>query len=221
MAAPGGLNAPQCHEINPPTSLPPPAPPPTAGDTRSLDLGDSTTPFDCPPGCLIDSLCQTTSPITVGVDLRTATPETPDLADLSLLPPHLDSVTHVVCSPRICGLHRDHWSSITLKHNCMIDGGSNVCVTGDLNSLLDAVDIAPITISVALEGTPSSYDDCITKQGLLPLTLSNGSTYYQTCYYCANMVETIISPAAVLASSNVFSQWTQDGFKDTSLPGTF
>ena len=102
----------------------------------------------------------------------------------------------------------------------MIDGGSNVCVIGDLDSLLDAVDIAPITISIALEGTPSSYDDCITKQGLIPLTLSDGSTYYQTCYYCANMVETIISPAAVLASSNVFSQWTQDGFKDTSLPGT-
>ena len=102
----------------------------------------------------------------------------------------------------------------------MIDGGSNVCITGNLNSLLDVVDIEPITISVAIEGSPTSYDDCITKWGLLPLSLSDGTTYYQTCFYCANMVETIISPAAVLALSDVFYSWTQDGFKDPSKPGS-
>jgi hypothetical protein len=101
----------------------------------------------------------------------------------------------------------------------LIDGGSNVCVTGDLNTLLDVTNITPIDISVELDGVPSSVDDKITKRGLLPLTLSDGTTYYQTCFYCANMVETIISPAAVLASSNVFYYWYQEGCKDPSVPG--
>ncbi len=51
-----------------------------------------------------------------------------------------------------------------------------------------------IDISVALDGTSTSLDDRITKRGLLPLTLSDGSIYYQTCFYCANMVETIYHP---------------------------
>ena len=102
----------------------------------------------------------------------------------------------------------------------MVDGGCNVCVTGDLGSLLDVIDIDPIPISVAIEGSASSFDDCITKRGVLPLFLSDGTTYFQTCYYCANMVETIISPAAVLTSSDVFFSWTQEGFHDPTIPGS-
>ena len=102
----------------------------------------------------------------------------------------------------------------------MVDGGSNVCVTGDLGSLLDVIDINPIPISVAIEGSALSFDNCITKQGVLPLSLSDGTTYFQTCHYCANMVETIISPAAVLASSDVFFSWTQEGFCDPTIPGS-
>jgi hypothetical protein len=88
---------------------------------------------------------------------------------------------------------------------------------GDLGSLLDLVNIKLITISVALEGSPTLYNYCITKQGLLPLLLSDGTTYYQTCFSCANMVDTIISLAVVLALSDVFYSWTQEGFKDPSL----
>jgi hypothetical protein len=51
----------------------------------------------------------------------------------------------------------------------------DVCITGDLGILLDVIDIAPISISVAIEGVPSSSVDCITKRGLLPLTMTNGS----------------------------------------------
>jgi hypothetical protein len=146
-------------------------------------------------------------------------------AGLPDLPTITDSVTYVVCSPRICGLRSDSLPSIkvhTKSNNTsrMIDGGSNICVTGDLNSLLNIVNTKPITISVDIEGSPTSYNDCITKRGLLPLLLSDGTTYYQTCFYCTNMVETIISPAAVLALSNVFYCWTQDGFKDPSKPGS-
>ncbi len=100
-----------------------------------------------------------------------------------------------------------------------MDGGSNICVTCKVGLLLDVVDVPPFTISVALEGVPTSFDDCITKKGLLLLSLSNGTTYYQTCYLCANMVKTIISPSAIIDSSDVFVWWTQEGFKDCSIPG--
>jgi hypothetical protein len=108
---------------------------------------------------------------------------------------------------------------ITNTAGSLIDGGSNICVTGDLHTLLDVTNIAPMDISVALDGVPSFDDNKITKRSLLPITLSNGSTCYQICFFCANMVETIISPAAVLASSNVFYYWTQEGCKDPSVPG--
>ncbi len=101
----------------------------------------------------------------------------------------------------------------------LIDGGSNICVTGDENLLVESIDIPPVAISVALKGGPASHEDTITKQGLLPLLLSDGSTYYQPCYFCANMVETIISPAAVLASSDQLYYWTQVGCKDPAAPG--
>lgn len=135
-----------------------------------------------------------------------------------------DSVTHVVCSTRVCGLRGDPSSvvakqSLSAKPN-LVDGGANVCVTGDLGLLLDVVDIPPSKISVALDSGPTSFDDCITKHGLLPLSLTDGSTYYQSCYYCANMVETIVSPSAILSSSDVFVRWTQEGFKDDTIPGT-
>ena len=77
-----------------------------------------------------------------------------------------------------------------------------------------------MAISVALEGGPSSFDDTITKCGLLLLTLLDGTTYYQPCYYCANMVETIISPATVLASSDQLYYWSQVGCKDPAAPGS-
>ena len=190
--------------------LPDPEPPPRV-------------PPSFPPNSLFDLTSRPISPTSVTIDLRAPQELDSELAQLLDLPSIMDSVTHVVCSPGVCGVHGDS-SSIKLHNNMlkaqkMVNGGSNVCVTGDIGLLLDVVDIDPFAISVALKGAPSSYDDCITKQGLLPLTLTDGTTYYQTCFYCANMVETIISPSAILASSDVFVQWTQEGFKDLTLPG--
>jgi hypothetical protein len=102
----------------------------------------------------------------------------------------------------------------------MVDGGLNVCVTGNLGILLNVKDIAPIQISVTLKNASASFDDCITKQGLLPLTLTNGTCYYHPCYFCANLVETIVSPSAILVSSDVFVQWQQIGYKDSTVPGS-
>jgi hypothetical protein len=201
-----------CPAMEPPAALPPPKPPPSESNP-------------CPPGCLLDGLTCSDSPTTVIIDLCANQSLDSTLAELSPLPSITDSITHIVCSPRVCGIHGNMRLSITMRKvttttNQMIDGRSNVCVTGDLGSLLDVVDIKPITKSVALEGYPTLYNDCITKQGLLPLLLSDSTTYYQTCFYCANMVDTIISLAVVLASSDVFYSWTQEGFKDPPLLGS-
>jgi hypothetical protein len=145
------------------------------------------------------------------------------LAQIPDPPLLLDSITHVVCAPRVCGIQGNRSyvriNELAPKSAKMVDGGSNVCVTGDLGLLLDVMDIDPFAVSVALEGAPSSYDDCITKQGLLLLTLADGTTYYQTCFYFTNMVKAIISPSAILASSDTFVQWNQEGFKDPTIPG--
>ena len=125
------------------------------------------------------------SPTSVKVDLYAGTDDAsypPNVAEIA------DGVTHVICEPCVCGLRGDSTSAVTLREDPLVDGGSNICVTGDLGILLDVVDIQPISISVAIEGMPTSLDDCITKQGLLPLTMTDGSYFYQPCFYCANLV---------------------------------
>ncbi len=59
------------------------------------------------------------------------------LAQLPHVASIMDSVTHVVCHPRVCGVNRDDMSSVKILHvsdtaSTLIDGGSNVCATGDL-----------------------------------------------------------------------------------------
>jgi hypothetical protein len=178
-----------------------------------------------PPCSLMDEFMHPTSPTLVCVDLHANQNVDSTLAQLHYqLPTITASVTHAVCSPRVCGICSNNQTSVKIRQVAansgnLIDGGSNICVTGDPTILLDLTNIAPIDISVALDGTPSLLDDKITKHGLLPLTLSDGTIYYQTRFYCVHMVETIISPAAILASSNVFYYWTQDGCKDPTVPG--
>ena len=84
---------------------------------------------------------------------------------------------------------------------------------------MHSVDIPPMLISVATSDNTPSIDDCCTKRGYIPLSLTDGSLYWQVCYYCANIVETIISPQAVVANSDIFTSWTQTGFND-GCPGT-
>jgi len=98
-------------------------------------------------------------------------------------------------------------------HPSLMDGGANICLTGVLDLLVDVVSIAPLPISVATKLGDISMDDCCTKKGLIPLTLEDGSVYYQPCYFCKNAVETIISPQA-LSSSDVLVTWMQTGHKD-------
>jgi len=137
-------------------------------------------------------------------------------AALPDLPSVMDSVTRVIGSPRVFGLRHDSSSYVRVRRTStsLLDAGANICLTGDLQLLIDIVKIPPLPISVAITGDAPSLDDCCTRRGYLPLQLSDGTTHWQLCFYCKNAVETIISPQAILESSNVFASWTQTGFKD-------
>jgi len=112
-------------------------------------------PFSC---SLFDDLTGATSPISI-VDLRYDQELESAIAQIPTMPSILDSMTHVVCSPQVCGVTSDDVSSVKILRvtdtaGTLIDGGSNVCVTGNLHTLLDVTDITPIAISVALDGGP-------------------------------------------------------------------
>lgn len=135
----------------------------------------------------------------------------------------LDCVTRVVGFPRVFGLKGDEGSSAKVTRKAapleanntpsLMDGGANICITGILSLLMDVESIPPLPISVATTSPTLSLDDCCTKKGLIPLTLADGSVYYQPCYYCKNATETIISPEAIVAASDVLVHWTQEGHR--------
>jgi hypothetical protein len=136
----------------------------------------------------------------------------------------MDSVTHIVDVRRVCGLSGDVSITVTVQQTVMcnnstlVDTGANICIAGSLDSLVDVVVIPPLSISVAVHGTGVSLNDCCTHRRLLPLPIEDGTVYYQTCFYCKNIVETIISPQAIVAGSNLYTTWQQTGHKDGS-PG--
>jgi hypothetical protein len=135
----------------------------------------------------------------------------------------MESVTRVVGLPRVFGLKGDEqsYAKVTraaipmdaIDNPSLMDGGANICITGVLSLLVDVETIPPLPISVATKSGSISLDDCCTKRGLIPLELSDGSVYYQPCYYCKNATETIISPEAIVAASDTLIHWTQQGHK--------
>jgi hypothetical protein len=139
-----------------------------------------------------------------------------------------ESVKRVVGLMRMCGL--DSATDVFVKLSrvagaapltstpTLLDSGANICLTGILELLVDVESIASLPVLVATMGGSISTDDCCTKQGLLPLTLDDGTIYYQPYFYCKNTVETIVSLQAILAVSEVLVRWAQTGHKDGS-PG--
>jgi hypothetical protein len=218
------------------TSLPPADPPPPAPNPPSTNLNQHSTDILAPThhpdprGCLInrDLSNSTHHLLTNPMSYHTNTPPQTNLVSkresqsamdsLSVVPSISDSVVHVKCFPRVFGLHNDSQLPVRIKKPLsLINGGANICLTNNLSLLVDAIDIQLLPITVALNNTVT-LNNCCTKQGFIPLTLTDGSIHWQICYYCANAAETIISPQAILASSNVFSLWTMTSFKDGS-PG--
>jgi hypothetical protein len=134
----------------------------------------------------------------------------------------MDSVTRVVGLPWVYGLKGDEGSYVKVMraaghldprdHPSLMD-------TGILGLLVDVESIPPLPISVATTSGSFSMDDCCTKKGLIPLTLSDGSVYYQPCYYCKNATETIISPEAIVTASDTLVHWTQEGHQGDA-PGS-
>jgi hypothetical protein len=135
----------------------------------------------------------------------------------AIFPPSASNI-RVVVTPRVFGIKDDCHSLVQVNDWSLMDAGANICLTGDLGILANAVDIPPLPITVALNGSGSSVDDCCTKRGYIPLALSDGTIHWQLCYYSANAVKTIISPQAILGSSNLVASWTMTGYKD-NRPG--
>jgi hypothetical protein len=208
---------PQCSKVGlgstPERDLPPPQPPPlraqritftTAPPRPTPSCMDKARPlpivddaYFLPPGSLTDPsiLIRTASPTTqFKFPFHTAEETYCDYNILAGTPQQclMDSVTHVVGLPRVCGLSMLDDLEVRVSRNVhgpnawdnlsLVDGGANICLTGILDLLVDVVSIAPLPISVATKTGEVSLDDCWTKRGLLPLTLADGSVYYQPCY---------------------------------------
>jgi hypothetical protein len=91
-----------------------------------------------------------------------------------------DSIVRIVTNPQEFGLRQDSLSLICIRRrlHSLVDGSTNICITGNLSILLSVKDIPPMSIMVAASGK-ASLDDCCTKQGYLPLTLPDpGQNYY-------------------------------------------
>jgi hypothetical protein len=135
-------------------------------------------------------------------------------------PPRSGSVNRMITCPCVLGFCGDGQSYACINltviasskpPGCLIDGGANICLTGDLCLLTDVIAITPIPISVALQGV-TTIDDCCTVRDKIPLQL-NDAIYWQDCYYSKNAVETIISPQAIVDLSDVFKSWHQSGYR--------
>ena len=234
---------PPCSRVRFPTTRHPrvksPPPTPLVSYNIPLEKGKAIladdVEYNIPPGSIADPT----------ILVRPASPTTPcefpflweenlASADDSIAfgkpsPPHRhETIRRVVGLMRMCGLNdgmdgganiaRTTASATRQQNTSLLNGGANICLTGVLDLLLDVETIAPVPISVATKGDSISANDCCTKKGLLPLTLDDGSIYYQPCFYCKNAVETIVSPQAILAESDVLVRWTQTGHRDRS-PG--
>ena len=178
--APILLTPPDDHEDEPPPAEPPPAEPPPdfpAGLLWAHILQDTSrprtpsTPFEFP---LDPDDYHTPSAYALGQSILRH-------ADLPAFPPIMDSVTRVVGSPRVFGLKQDSSSYVQVRRTStsLMDAGANTCLTGDLNLLVDVVEIPPLPISVAVQGASPSLDDCCTKGVIFlsnfPMALHTGN----------------------------------------------
>jgi hypothetical protein len=171
LAIPASPTDPTDELLQPPTtyatSLPPAEPPPTTPNPPSTDLSHHPDPR----GCLIDHIYinPPNHLLTTTTSYHTDRHPWPDQASHKEFQPAMqvpslsDSVVHVKCRPRVFGLRNDHRPTVRIKNPLsLIDGGANICLTNNLNLLVDAINIQLLPITVALD-TKVTLDDCCTK----------------------------------------------------------
>jgi hypothetical protein len=202
-------------------SLRPPAkPPPTF--TQSFTSSTTSSPLFSPAGSLMALLVHDGPLRPAPFDFVDADGDMNVLLPDSLRgPPSSRSVTRVVMCLRVLGFCGDGclYACIYLTAmasskppGSLINGGADICLTGDLGLLTDVVTIPPMPISVAPQGK-ITIDDCCTARGKIPLQLDDGLIYWHNCYYSKNAVKTIISPQAIVDSSDIFQSWHQLGYR--------
>ncbi len=118
----------------------------------ALDLPPAEPPPNVPAGSLIDAILHNptrprspTSPFKFPFSLP-ASPPRPShhgssVLNVATIPDFLsvmDSITRVAGSPRVFGLRKDSRSYVQVRKtsSSLIDGGANICLTGDLNILV-------------------------------------------------------------------------------------
>jgi hypothetical protein len=104
---------------------------------------------DIPDGCLLTHLA---TAMTAQAALN-KTGKTPSVSY---------TVVHFAIRPQVFGLRQDGALSVRIKQRLLtlMDGGANICITGDLSILLGIVDIPPMPITVATSGDVSLEDCC-------------------------------------------------------------
>ena len=192
-----------CTEALPPSEPPPtPAPnilhriqsiPPSGVPRASRSILDSTkgTPT---PGSLLE--CLTYKHATFAPSLDITFTHSPTTITHNLAAPVIHTISFILCQPRVCGGLQVS-TTITSQHS-LVDGGANINITNNISNLTNVHAITPFQISVAVNKDSNVSSYC-THYGMLPLSRDNGKIVNVKCYYCPDAVETIISPAAVLA----------------------
>jgi hypothetical protein len=181
-------------------------------------LGFQTTDF--PPGSLSSEcagtlLSRAVVPLDLDEDARIS-------AFMAELPPPLsvqDSSIHIVGCPRVYGIFGDktrvysYTHTATPPHTGLCDSGANLCMTNNPHLLVDVRPCKPFSISLATSDGSNSHTNVCSRRGLLPIPLTDGTVYYQTCIINPYASETFISPQAIIDSSaGSFDKWQMKGF---------
>jgi hypothetical protein len=147
------------HHIKTHVDPSPPAEPPPSPPTAA--------PYDIPPGSIIDNIIKSHDrpqsptapfefPFYTPSALRATSLDIPNSAH-DIFPPS-SSLIWVVVTPRVFGIKGNSRSTVQIKDWSLMDAGINICLTGDLSILADALNIPPLPIMVALNGNGSSLD---------------------------------------------------------------
>jgi hypothetical protein len=171
-------------EVSADTLRPPAKPPPTS--MRPLPSSTPSSHLCSPSGSLMARIAHDGPLQPAPFDFIDDVDMCALLPDSLRGPPGSGSVNRMITCPCVLGFCGDcqSYACINLTAipssqppGCLIDGGANICLTGDLCLLTDVIAITPIPISAALQGV-TTIEDCCTVCGKIPLQLDDGSIYW-------------------------------------------